>query len=73
MKDRLLRPERRVADDIGDIKFFDNEVATVSAARLHTLEADKDIGDAFTQLRDNGEVEVVQSVDDLPEEIRGQI
>ncbi|MBO5658661.1 MAG: hypothetical protein J6S08_04415 [Duodenibacillus sp.] len=33
----------------------------------------RDVGDAFTQLRDNGEVEVVQSVDDLPEEIRCQI
>ena len=33
MKDRILQPERRVADVIRDIKFFDKEVATVSAAR----------------------------------------
>ena len=56
------------------IKFSRNHEGSPSAEDVaRTLEADKDIGDAFTQLRDNGEVEVVQSVDDLPEEIRNQI
>lgn len=38
-----------------------------------SLESDKDIGEAFATLRDSGEVNVVQSIDDLPEEIRSQI
>lgn len=38
-----------------------------------SLESDKDIGEAFATLRDSGEVNVVQSIEDLPEEIRSQI
>lgn len=38
-----------------------------------SLVSDKDIGEAFATLRDSGEVNVVQSIEDLPEEIRSQI
>lgn len=38
-----------------------------------SLESDKDIGEAFAMLRDSGEVNVVQSIENLPEEIRSQI
>lgn len=72
------KPSRGNVDAIAtkqpQIKFSRNHEGSPSAEDVaRTLEADKDIGDAFTQLRDNGEVEVVQSVDDLPEEIRSQI
>ena len=38
-----------------------------------TLGSDKEVGGAFNALQESGEVTVVQSVEDLPEEIRSQI
>ena len=64
---------RGVAGAYASIRKNGRKGGSRSESIRQSLSEDKQLGDAFTRLEDSGAVDVVETIDDLPESVRNQI